>query len=770
MSSSNRHRPRPKNDLLDIAERIEAITSSSAHTNDTQKAALSAQIAPILAEIKPLLDEALFNPYKYNQILEELWEYGLIHLALDTLRLYHVDNGKDSSPNGAPCRVLELCFSQSHWRIAASLVDIVHKWSVGPNVKESDVLELQTIQVLLRFAVDLFVGYAKAKSSNTNSSNAGGQRRRISAGADSFMRDAKESRCLSECLLSVLGSIRKMCLKSAVYGAVALGDKDEYLSLTLLLRYCGEVFDHTNNNNHSFMSSRSYQSNHEVEIALAVMGIVDATLFDENSKGEPFADNFYAFVDNREMIGRILPFIHVSSEAFDVGVAVEVVSLLHRLVQTYGEVMCTCLNQMADNGFYVIEDLEKLGLRLSGKDGYGGGKVPDIGHPEHVLGLLQKLKANNASEEYSRKQYRSAAVIQSVWRGKRDRERLNSLSKVIQRVVDGFRKKRRKSINERKKSHYQETALLEEERSKRSSRLSYKEKQLELLASLPADKVEIYLERKKMEAIIKAQACFRGFLVRKRMPQLREAAKREESARLIQARYKQHKYFRDKNARKRMAMKRQMALEAEITASKYDAEALLKLTDLKRIELQAKIVADRRKFMATVTNRKRTPEEINASYREAQKLLGEYSSKTNNFSNESTLRRIELLLKTENDFNLLLENPPLTEASNEVISKHFIKSAPLKKAAAENHIKDLRTASTPWWRRLEEDEDILTSDLRRCELKAELIDPLIVIKGEEKLEFEIENENLQAMATHADSDISPQKETINENPVPVEGR
>ncbi|ESP03049.1 hypothetical protein LOTGIDRAFT_185823 [Lottia gigantea] len=299
----------------------------------------------------------------------------------------------------------------------------------------------------------------------------------------------------------------------------------------------------------------------------------------------------------------------------------------------------------------------------------------------HLHTLLETGSVHRAENE---KFFDAAVMIQMMWRGFVTRKKLRKANNAFSNFQKSYRLRKKEVTmkQEEKKLAQQFERQLKENRLKIMR--EFHQRQLHTIEILPAAKVDEYLAKEKSVAALKIQTLWRGKKERDLLPWRQEVQMQVKAAIKIQRTVRK---WLDKLADK----------NKNISISLKPPG----LTDARRLELRSKIQEWRDLHPTHIDNRESLQEIHN---RAAQLLANHYSGIKPQRQQQQHIDALIARLDTDSDLVLLA--PKLKDITEKDAEMYTSRSVPIATKARVNHLETLRKIKLPWWKRLDEEDDM----------------------------------------------------------------
>ena len=277
--------------------------------------------------------------------------------------------------------------------------------------------------------------------------------------------------------------------------------------------------------------------------------------------------------------------------------------------------------------------------------------------------------------------HRSARVIQSYWRGYRERNRVIQLRKVVIRLQSKVRFKKWTNVFNRR---CERAKLLKELLLSDRIRDESIQKQIEnfnIIESLPAVDVPTYFVKQQTTAALGIQNWWRGIKCKQIMCELRKERVIEESAISIQRAYRKH-------------------LLRKIPKPTYEP---IEITQEMKEEIDNEIKVWRAKQKYTWIH---TGEEMKRMHNQVTEVLERDYTRTS--IRHQKLEDCEKRLKNiDRMTDLLLNAPSLSEVTREHLEVYTVpkSQSDIRAEGRRAHKRELKRLKAPWWKILCEVDD-----------------------------------------------------------------
>ena len=311
------------------------------------------------------------------------------------------------------------------------------------------------------------------------------------------------------------------------------------------------------------------------------------------------------------------------------------------------------------------------------------------GFDDDVRRLLNMLEEDREEEVRQMVRNKAASAIQSLWRGYKTRQKMDTMKQGILKLQRLVRRKQQmdREMKEQEKLSNLEKQLKEDKY--RQEMRSSLHTQLQLLEHVPAQRVDSFIAQREERAAVVLQSQWRGLMARRKAAKQRVEQRRQKAAVCIQ-----------KNMRQYLKKKRP-------TQPRYQFSFLLDgLSDTRRTELQKKIDAEREKYPYKYTSM----DELRGVHEKAQRMMGEFLVNSHKEMQKDTHRRA-LVAQLQSDVDQLLNAPKLDDVTGEDLDAFTSVSGPVAKMAQRAHVEELKAMRLPWWKRVPLDQDIDLSEL-----------------------------------------------------------
>ncbi|CAL8075022.1 unnamed protein product [Calicophoron daubneyi] len=338
-----------------------------------------------------------------------------------------------------------------------------------------------------------------------------------------------------------------------------------------------------------------------------------------------------------------------------------------------------------------------------------------------LLSLMNLLKQACASEEQQilknkelakrrigvLPDWRAAIIIQSVWRGHRERKRLRKANESLGKFQRKFREQYIESQKEEREARIEAEFRHLVRLNRRRHWREKMEAELLLLTSLPPPLVDREESRLRNEAAICIQAFYRGYRVRTDLQKRKETIRMDRAARIIQRFYRKH-------------LSRQECLQTLRPENRNSPEKQEDFDEKLMIENMRK----RHRAWCQLHPRFSTSEKpLNVLNREVQLALRKYRLQQLNSRHQASVRQVAQA-RIALDADLLLseltetEDPSKTNTGEEhgktklarAVDSHmvaprgqpnlgafFCRTRPLAKVAKQAHQQNMQSMGKPWW-------------------------------------------------------------------------
>ncbi|XP_039272967.2 IQ calmodulin-binding motif-containing protein 1-like [Styela clava] len=294
--------------------------------------------------------------------------------------------------------------------------------------------------------------------------------------------------------------------------------------------------------------------------------------------------------------------------------------------------------------------------------------------------LIAVLDAGNAQIAELARRTHAVKTIWAAYKGWKIRSRVGKLHKVVPSLQSSFRRKRQKkleyALREKLENEQRHAAEMKRKQSVRSTR----EKQLQMLEIVPANKVNSHIQKEEEKAAVKIQTIWRGASQRKQFANKQYIHHASKAAIVIQRAVR-------KFLARRQSMKKGISQPLTVQT---------KLTKEKREELQMKI--DQKQ--AVRGTKETSLSEAKEIHEKTQQMLLAYHAKNVQKMKYDDPKLQALLAKLKTEQELLQNIPSLHEATSDFVDSLAFNSNVVIVAAENEHKRTLRELTSQWWQKL----------------------------------------------------------------------
>ncbi|RDD45266.1 IQ calmodulin-binding motif-containing protein 1 [Trichoplax sp. H2] len=365
--------------------------------------------------------------------------------------------------------------------------------------------------------------------------------------------------------------------------------------------------------------------------------------------------------------------------------------LIYKLTTTNEIVIASTITRLL---LTIIEDNSNISLTLYER--YKGLKQLvnrwiGRGFDNALKQFIYILDSGSAKSAHEYRINHAATIIQSAFKGYKERKKLKSAQQAMTKLQQKIRKRVQDKIAKRIQDKEVEVAKRERDIRKRKDMLKSKERQLQALNAIPAAKMAEYFTKSEILAATKIQSVWRGLVARRKFKIESENLRQWRAARTIQ-----------RCARKFLDRLRSRKLQAAAKESLMPPG----LDDQRRTELMTVV----EKFKKQHSEVERSQEEIEEMLYDIEDILTHYWSFLPNWRRKQ-YEMDALVARIETETELLNEAPSLSEVQPEDLEKFTCYSQPIVRKAQEEVQADLKALEEPWWKHLGGDSDSDDDDL-----------------------------------------------------------
>jgi len=303
------------------------------------------------------------------------------------------------------------------------------------------------------------------------------------------------------------------------------------------------------------------------------------------------------------------------------------------------------------------------------------------GFDDTIEKVIRILDEKSAGMTVSQIENTAATTIQSFVRSFQTRKKLKATSQAFAK----FQKAYRRRMNERRfgaqQMNINKTKRIHETHDRREEFVKSREHQLKTIENIPAKTVGKYLESLQEESAFKIQACWKGWVTRKKFIKTSLQLHQHKAAIMIQ--YQVRRWL-DK-----------------IHKAKQDARIDMipqGLTDSRRVELTELLATIRERFPKNDVG----DEELIQNHIKANHMLNNHVIGLRSLRRGDDHRRAligQLTVQSE----LLSKMCDLSLASENTIQLLSSRSTPVMAAARMKHIELIGNLKQPWWKKVDEE-------------------------------------------------------------------
>ena len=297
-----------------------------------------------------------------------------------------------------------------------------------------------------------------------------------------------------------------------------------------------------------------------------------------------------------------------------------------------------------------------------------------------VTNFISQLKACVELENHDRVHHQSAAIIQAAWRGYAARRKLKNMQKGIRKFQRMYRERKAKKLKQEEESRALKTLNTAKALNLKSQRLTFHEKQLQVMEQLPASEIGRFVTQQEDAAAIVVQSWWRSRLARARYSNLRNEVKQSQSATVIQRafrRYKKRKTIRDGGSKHHHLLCQIEGAEREVLqgeiAQYQECHPTSYMSETQAREIHEKVQALTEQFYLSRVKQHRRDKD-----------------------------RTELLSQLNGSCEVLLRAPSLSDSYTMAGTAETFAvagSTAVSKMAETAHREELKSMNTPWWKR-----------------------------------------------------------------------
>lgn len=281
----------------------------------------------------------------------------------------------------------------------------------------------------------------------------------------------------------------------------------------------------------------------------------------------------------------------------------------------------------------------------------------------------------------------AALVIQSAWRGYATRNKLKRAQKGIQRFQQIYRKRRAKSVAQKRRNTSVRKYKQSQQAALRDGLCSFHEQQMATFEQLPASEVERFVQQQRNQAATRIGAWWKGRQARKDFTRRKEVADLVQKVvvlqRAVRRFLRRHRFYQEEDA--------------------GETTPFPDVTEEEREDLQLEIAQHRELHPPAY----HSDAQLRALHDEVQDRLEEFYS-TRVAATRLSEQHSSLLAQLERDCDQVLSAPQLSNATLETVDAFSSGSSAVARMARTAHGEELKSMQMPWWKRLQFDqEDII---------------------------------------------------------------